>query len=237
MSNERAARMESAFGRPDPRAAVLVSPAATVPELTWLQHVSKRLIDIAIASLGLVVFGPAMVFTALLIWQGGGNALFRHERVGQHGRPFRCLKFRTMHVDADARLAAHLAEDPAAQAEWKRDQKLRHDPRITPLGRILRRWSIDELPQLINVLRGEMSVVGPRPIVRQEIERYGEHFPLYASVKPGLTGLWQISGRSGISYEDRVRLDRQYVQSRSVVTDLRIIALTVPAVLLARGAH
>lgn len=201
-----------------------------------VRRLAKRLIDLAISCSALLVFGPAMVLTALLVRYGGGPALFRHERIGINGKPFSCLKFRTMCVDADRRLKAHLDQDPDAAREWRECQKLKDDPRITFIGRFLRKWSIDELPQLLNVVRGDMSIVGPRPIVRSEVEKYAEHFGLYASVRPGITGLWQVSGRSGTSYADRVLLDKQYVETQSVLGDIRIIALTVPAVFGARGA-
>ena len=201
-----------------------------------LGRLAKRLIDLVVSGVALIVFGPAMILTALLIRQGGGPALFRHERVGINGKRFYCLKFRTMGIDADARLKAHLERNPEAAREWKDCQKLKNDPRITFIGRFLRKWSIDELPQLLNVVRGDMSIVGPRPIVRSEIEKYAEHFALYASVRPGITGLWQVSGRSGTSYDERVSLDRKYVETQSVLGDIRIMLLTVPAVFGARGA-
>ena len=200
------------------------------------RRVAKRLIDLLVTSAALVVFGPAMILTALAIRYGGGPALFRHERIGANGKPFHCLKFRTMCVDADRKLKEHLAKDPDAAREWSECQKLKNDPRITFVGRFLRTWSIDELPQLLNVLRGDMSIVGPRPIVRSEIEKYAEYFALYASVRPGITGLWQVSGRSGTSYDERVLLDKKYVENQSILADIRIIALTIPAVFAARGA-
>ena len=216
--------------------SLYVTGFADAAAQTRSRRVVKRTIDLFITSAALIVFGPAMVFTALLIRWGGGPALFRHERIGINGKPFYCLKFRTMCVDADQRLKAHLEQNPDAAREWQESQKLQKDPRITFVGRFLRKWSIDELPQLLNVLRGEMSIVGPRPIVRSEIEKYAEHFVLYASVRPGITGLWQVSGRSGTSYAERVLLDKQYVENQSVLADIRIIALTIPAVFGARGA-
>jgi exopolysaccharide production protein ExoY len=201
-----------------------------------VQRVMKRVLDVVLASVGLVVFGPAMLFTALLIWQSGGPALYRQERIGINGRRFMCLKFRTMVVDAEERLAEYLANNEEAAREWRETHKLRNDPRVTRLGRFLRKSSIDELPQLINVLRGEMSIVGPRPIVQAEVEKYGEHFAAYASVPPGLTGLWQICGRSDTAYPERVRLDVMYVENWSLLGDIMIIFRTIPAVLRARGA-
>jgi exopolysaccharide production protein ExoY len=201
-----------------------------------LQRACKRLLDLLLACGGLAVFGPAMFFTALLIWQGGGPAFYRQERIGINGRPFRCLKFRTMVVDSEERLAEHLAANEDAAREWRETHKLRNDPRVTRIGRFLRKSSIDELPQLFNVLRGDMSIVGPRPIVEAEVEKYGEHFAAYASVPPGITGLWQICGRSDTAYAERVRLDVMYVENWTLLGDVMIIFRTIPAVLKARGA-
>jgi len=189
-------------------------------------------------AVGLLVFLlPLMIFIALAVrLQDGGPALFKHRRVGLNGAAFRCWKFRTMRVDAEARLAELLAGDPEARSEWERDQKLRNDPRITPLGRFLRKSSLDELPQLINLLRGEMNLVGPRPIVEAEIARYGWRYKHYQSVKPGITGLWQVSGRNAVDYRTRVAMDALYATRRSLGLDLRIIASTAPAVLFSRGS-
>lgn len=217
-------------------------PPSGTRRRTWrsgdgsVQRAVKRMLDVILASGGLLVFGPAMFFTALLVWHGGGPAFFRQERIGINGRRFRCLKFRTMVVDAQERLAEHLANDEEAAREWRETHKLRSDPRVTRIGRFLRKSSIDELPQLFNVLRGEMSIVGPRPIVQAEVEKYGEHFAAYASVPPGITGLWQICGRSDTAYAERVRLDVIYVENWSLLGDVMIIFRTIPAVLRARGA-
>jgi Undecaprenyl-phosphate galactose phosphotransferase WbaP len=173
----------------------------------------------------------------LLIRLDGGPTLFRHNRLGAHMRMFPCLKFRTMHVNGDAILAQHLATNPEAAAEWATVQKLRNDPRITLVGRFLRKTSLDELPQLINVLRGEMSLVGPRPIVTSEVSFYGDSIDYYSRAKPGLTGLWQVSGRNNTSYPKRVQLDVWYVKNWSFWHDIVILMKTVPAVLLRRGAH
>ena len=150
---------------------------------------------------------------------------------------FKCLKFRSMLVDADRRLQELLAQDPVARAEWERDHKLRDDPRITALGSFLRRSSVDEIPQLFNVLRGEMSLVGPRPIVAAEVPRYRRYINHYCSVTPGITGLWQVSGRNDVSYRRRVALDVTYARSKSLLFDLKILAATVPAVLLRKGSY
>jgi len=197
-----------------------------------------RLLDIAIA-IGVLIFAlPLLIGIAIAIkLQDGGQMVFAHERLGRGGRPFKCLKFRSMVRDADAKLAEVLANDPVARAEWARDHKLRRDPRITALGDFLRRSSLDELPQLINVLRGEMSIVGPRPIVHAEISKYGRCFRHYCAVKPGITGLWQVSGRNDVSYRRRVAMDRVYAQRKSFWLDVRLLFLTVPAVLFASGSY
>jgi exopolysaccharide production protein ExoY len=209
------------------------SESSVFPPGTW-----SRLLDIVIASIGLLFFLPLFVLIALAIKvTDPGPVFFRHRRVGLGGKTFGCWKFRSMVVDAEARLADILITDPEAAREWAEHQKLTDDPRVTALGNFLRRSSLDELPQLFNVLMGEMSIVGPRPIVETEAERYGQHFALYCLVRPGITGLWQISGRSDIHYFERVLLDVRYVSSRSVLRDLKIIVLTVPSVLAARGSR
>ena len=194
--------------------------------------------NVAVALLALVFLLPIMLLVAMAVYaQDGGPILFAHRRIGLNGRTFYCLKFRSMAVDAEERLAAVLASDPAARAEWEQDHKLRRDPRVTPLGAFLRKTSLDELPQLFNVLRGEMSVVGPRPIVEAEVAKYGRWFPAYCAVKPGITGLWQVSGRNDTSYRTRVALDCVYARRRSFGLDAYIIAATVPAVLLRKGSY
>ncbi|CAN7337877.1 sugar transferase [Phenylobacterium sp. LjRoot219] len=191
-----------------------------------------------LALLALIFVLPLMLATALaVLLQDGGPVLFRQQRIGRGGETFACLKFRTMVVDAEARLAELLSRDAAALEEWEREQKLRKDPRITQLGRFLRVSSIDELPQLINVLRGEMNLVGPRPIVESEIARYGRRFRCYGAVKPGITGLWQVSGRNDVAYATRVALDTLYALRRSPGLDLWIIYRTVPAVLFRQGSR
>ena len=198
--------------------------------------VSRRL-DLAIALPALIFLAPLLLVIAAVVFLGdGASPVFRQRRIGRDGRPFDCLKFRSMTRDADARLARLLAECPLARAEWERDRKLRRDPRITAVGGFLRRSSLDELPQMFNVLRGEMSVVGPRPIVADEIARYGGRFGSYCAVRPGITGLWQVSGRSDTTYRRRVACDVVYARRRGLATDLRILAATVPAVLSARGS-
>ncbi|MBR0659898.1 sugar transferase [Neoroseomonas oryzicola] len=200
---------------------------------------TKRAMDIALTLLMLVPLAPVMAVVALLIrLRSGRQILVRHERIGRDGVPFPCLKFRTMVRDADRVLEEHLARDPAARAEWQAQRKLARDPRVTAIGNLLRRSSLDELPQLFNVLRGEMSLVGPRPVVRVELEEHyaGEAGSLYCRVRPGVTGLWQVSGRSGVSYRERVRLDTEYVRTGSLMLDVAILCRTPWAVLRARGA-
>ncbi|HPE47610.1 MAG: sugar transferase [Hyphomonas sp.] len=197
----------------------------------------KRALDIC-GSLGLLVFLAPLLLAVWLILRlsGKGPVFFSQERVGQFGQTFRCLKFRTMVPDAAQRLEALLRDDPAAAAEWDDTRKLKNDPRITPLGDFLRKSSIDELPQLINILRGEMSLVGPRPVVFDEISRYGLDVIFYLRERPGLTGLWQVSGRSDTTYDERVLLDRAYSLRRSFWLDVRILLQTIPAVLKRKGA-
>lgn len=199
---------------------------------------TQRLADLFMAVLAVVALAPLMLTLALLIWvSDGGPALYGHTRVGRMGQLFRCWKFRSMVVDADKILAEHLADDPEARAEWEANHKLRQDPRITRMGRFLRASSLDELPQLWNVWLGEMSIVGPRPIVIAEIDRYKDNFTDYCACRPGITGLWQISGRSDVSYDQRVELDTRYSRSRSLLLDLKIIVSTIPAVLAQRGSY
>ena len=211
-------------------------PASPVPRAP-AEVASKRAFDVVV-TLGLILlFGPLLALVALAVRCDGGDALFGHRRIGVGGRTFRCWKFRSMVPDAEAVLAHTLASDPAARAEWDRDFKLRRDPRVTPLGNFLRKSSLDELPQLFNVLRGEMSLVGPRPIVAAEIERYGAAIEEYRACKPGITGLWQVSGRNDTDYAERVELDRQYARSWSLTGDLLILVRTLGVVARRSGAY
>jgi exopolysaccharide production protein ExoY len=184
----------------------------------------------------LVAIGPLMVALALAIRRDGGPATFVHYRVGTGGRLFKCLKFRTMRPDAERALLELLERDPDLRAQWQRDQKLADDPRVTKLGKWLRRSSLDELPQLFNVLLGEMALVGPRPITVPELRRYGQARWQYLRVVPGITGLWQVSGRNATSYARRIELDQLYVSTRSAWLDCRILAKTVVVVLTREGA-
>jgi undecaprenyl-phosphate galactose phosphotransferase len=197
----------------------------------------KRVFDMAGSFALLVALAPLLAYLAWRVRETGGPAIFGHRRVGRYGRTFRCLKFRTMVPDAESVLARHLEGDPAARADWERDFKLKDDPRITPIGRFLRRTSLDELPQLWNVIKGEMSLVGPRPIIEDELRRYGDQVDYYLEVRPGITGLWQISGRNDTTYEDRVALDCWYVRNWSLWYDLVILVKTVRVVLRREGAY
>jgi lipopolysaccharide/colanic/teichoic acid biosynthesis glycosyltransferase len=198
----------------------------------------KRTFDVVLAASALLLVWPLMLAIALAIrMSDGGPALFAQRRVGRHGRPFTCLKFRTMVLNAEQALKDHLAADPQAQREWEANQKLENDPRVTGLGLFLRKSSLDELPQLFNIIAGQMSVVGPRPIVPAEIDRYGDNFSACFSVRPGLTGLWQVSGRSDCNYQTRVTLDFRYAVTWSLLGDAEIVARTVPAVLSQRGSR
>ena len=184
----------------------------------------------------LLAAAPLMLALAWAIRRDGGPAMYRQYRVGCGGRLFGCLKFRTMRQDAERVLHELLSADPALRAQWQRDFKLAEDPRVTAFGRFLRRSSLDELPQLVNVVRGEMALVGPRPITMAELRRYGAARWDYLSVVPGMTGLWQVSGRNRTAYERRVELDRQYVTRRSAWLDCKILAKTLVVVLTRDGA-
>jgi len=197
----------------------------------------KRSVDLCASAALLLLLSPLFLLLALLIKSDGGPVLFGHSRIGKDGKPFRCLKFRSMVPNAPAVLQRLLDSDPQARAEWEKDFKLRNDPRITRLGRFLRRSSLDELPQLINVLKGEMSLVGPRPIVEEELERYGDRADFYLESRPGITGLWQISGRNDADYNYRVYLDSWYAKNWSLWYDLVILLKTVGVVWAKQGAY
>jgi len=198
----------------------------------------KRAFDLIVAAIAVAVTSPLFLFAALtVILTSRGPIFFRHERIGYGGRSFICYKFRTMVVDADMRLRHLLAADAFVRTEWESCQKLAYDPRVTPGGQLLRLSSLDELPQLINVIRGDMSLVGPRPIVEAEIHRYREKFADYLRARPGITGSWQVSGRNDVSFEARTELDQAYVRGWSFLGDIMIILKTIPAVLLSRGCY
>jgi Undecaprenyl-phosphate galactose phosphotransferase WbaP len=200
--------------------------------------VGKRTFDVVVASVMLFFALPAIFFIAVIMFSTDrGPILFGHERIGHNGKRFRCLKFRSMVTDSQQALARHLETFPQARAEWEATQKLRDDPRITPIGRFLRVTSLDELPQLLNVIRGDMSLVGPRPIVQDEVARYAAEIEAYAATRPGITGLWQVSGRSDVDYDQRVRLDSQYVRDWTFAGDLLILVKTVKVVVLRTGSR
>ena len=197
----------------------------------------KRVFDIMCSALGLVLLSPLLLYIALRVRATGRQVIFAHERVGRRGETFSCYKFRTMVPDADRVLADLVARDPNARAEWERDFKLKDDPRITAIGRFLRATSLDELPQLWNVLRGEMSLVGPRPVVNAELGRYGDALRYYLGSRPGITGLWQISGRNDLDYPERVALDAWYIKNWSLWYDVVILVKTIGVVLEREGAY
>lgn len=198
----------------------------------------KRGLDVSMVLVASLVLLPLLLTIALVLLVSQGRPLFyRHKRVGKDGKTFLCFKFRTMAVNADDILRRHLATNPEARAEWEQTRKLQKDPRVTLLGRALRKSSVDELPQFVNVLKGEMSLVGPRPIVQDEVKYYGAQIQHYYKVRPGLTGPWQIGGRNDVSYGRRVQLDAEYVTNWSLLGDLSIIVRTVPAVLRAKGCY
>ncbi|MDM9625168.1 sugar transferase [Rhizobium sp. S152] len=198
----------------------------------------KYAIDATIASIGLLLLAPMILMLVVVLLIVQGRPIFiAHRRIGRHGVMFPCLKFRSMVRNADEVLSRHLAANPSSRAEWNATRKLRDDPRITALGALLRKSSVDEIPQLFNVIRGQMSLVGPRPIVASEAELYGIYYADYMKVRPGVTGLWQVSGRSDTSYSERVQLDVRYVEEQSVFGDISIMLKTVPAVLRSRGSY
>jgi lipopolysaccharide/colanic/teichoic acid biosynthesis glycosyltransferase len=198
----------------------------------------KRPFDLIGSLVLLLVALPIFALVALLVTIEGGPVFYAHQRVGRGGKSFGCLKFRTMLVDGDRMLQSLLESSPSARREWESSHKLRNDPRITRIGAFLRQYSLDEIPQLLNVLRGEMSLVGPRPVVARELDRfYGSMATAYMSVRPGITGPWQVSGRSSVHYDRRVALDIAYAASHSFAGDLVILGRTVGAVLSRRGAH
>jgi len=178
-----------------------------------------------------------ILVAAIIRYFDGGPVLFRHRRLGYNAAEFDCFKFRTMVANSDEVLREHLAGDYAATCEWEQSHKLKNDPRVTTLGAILRKTSLDELPQLLNIMRGEMSFVGPRPIVAAEIPKYGVAIAHYYDARPGLTGIWQISGRNDVSYETRVTFDREYVERWRFRSDLKILIKTARVVLRSHGCY
>jgi undecaprenyl-phosphate galactose phosphotransferase len=200
----------------------------------------KRIFDVIFSLICLALGAPFFLIIASLVWlTSPGKIIYYHERIGRGGKTFRCYKFRTMYQNADQRLKEILNADIALKQEWETCFKLKNDPRITPIGNFLRKTSLDELPQFWNVLRGDLSVVGPRPIVKAEVDKYlGIKAYKILSIRPGLTGLWQVSGRSDINcYQKRIFLDEYYVDHRSMILDLKLIAKTIPTMLFSKGAY
>ena len=197
--------------------------------------IGKRVFDLLLAVVLLPLLVPVILALWLVIRSDGGAGFFGHHRIGRNGKVFKCWKVRTMVMDAEKRLVEYLAENPEAAEEWAREQKLRNDPRITKIGRFLRATSLDELPQIWNVLRGEMSFVGPRPVVRGELVRYGRKRSAYLAFRPGLTGIWQVSGRNDVSYETRVQMDVHYCSMVSLKQDLILLMKPGRAVLSRTG--
>jgi Undecaprenyl-phosphate galactose phosphotransferase WbaP len=208
------------------------------PATSFHYRIVKRFVDVALILLAAPVTLPLLALIAIAVrLSSPGPVFYTHRRIRAHGSFFSMWKFRTMCLNSAELLDAHLAAHPAARAEWLRTHKLRNDPRITPIGNFLRRTSLDELPQLWNVLTGSMSLVGPRPIVAAEVEKYGEHFADYCRVKPGITGLWQVSGRSEVTYDQRVKLDAAYARNWSLSKDALILARTFSSVFNQDGAY
>ena len=199
---------------------------------------AKRIFDIIISLVALALLAPLFLMLALLIkLSDGGPVFYRHPRLGFRSQVFPCLKFRTMVLNGDEVFPAYLNAHPEAAREWTETRKLKADPRVTLVGAVLRQLSLDEIPQLINIIRGEMSIVGPRPIVGEEVKLYGVHAAAYLRTRPGLTGVWQVSGRNDVSYHERAAMDRAYVENWSFGTDLVLIVKTIPAVITSRGSY
>ena len=197
----------------------------------------KRAADIVMAASGIVLLAPLLVICFLVtVLTSPGPVLFRHRRVGFNGKHFHCLKFRTMVMDAPERLNDLLQSDPLAAAEWAANRKLRYDPRVTAIGAILRKSSLDELPQLFNVLKGDMSIVGPRPVTDDELDRYASSRGEYLACRPGITGLWQVSGRSKTTYDKRVACDAFYARNWSMALDIKIMIVTIPSLIVSDTA-
>lgn len=203
-----------------------------------VSRIIKRLMDLVLTFAALPIIVPFLAIVSVFMFaRTGGPVFFVHRRVGKDGHEFGCIKFRTMVRDADATLQEYLKKNPEAEEEWKRTQKLRNDPRILPgVGKFLRKSSLDELPQFFNVLMGQMSLVGPRPVTPEEMDRYGKDARIYTAVRPGITGKWQVSGRTEICYEERIKLDVEYIQNWSMLGDFKVLAKTVLVVLRRKGA-
>jgi Undecaprenyl-phosphate galactose phosphotransferase WbaP len=207
------------------------------PRFSGINRLLKNIMDRIGAAIALILLSPVFLVIAWLIKRDGGPAMYGHMRVGQDGRPFKCLKFRSMVINSKEILQDLLANDPASRKEFEETYKLKNDPRVTKIGKFLRKTSLDEIPQLINVLRGNMSLTGPRPIVEDEKKYYAEKIHDYLSMKPGITGLWQVSGRSDTGYSQRVYLDSWYVRNWSLWNDIIILFKTILTVLKRKGAY
>lgn len=214
------------------------SQAGVGEQSVYLRLGFKRALDIAIASVALLLIVPVLpIIILFLLIQDGTPIIYRQPRVGLAGRRFDCLKFRSMARDSAKRLETLLQTCSRSRAEWESSQKLKQDPRIHAVGAVLRRSSLDELPQLVNVLRGDMSIVGPRPMMTEQVSLYGESYSTYTSVRPGITGLWQVSGRNSLSFEQRVHFDGLYAQKVTFMSDMRILVRTVWVVLAGHGSY
>lgn len=212
----------------------------SLPWDTYVRHLPvKRIVDIAFSAMALILSLPLLFVVAVCIrLSSQGSVVYAHERIGRGGRPFKCYKFRTMHKDAERLLQECLRASPELKNEWEQNHKLKNDPRVTGIGKILRKLSLDEFPQFWNVIKGDMSVVGPRPMVREEVEKkLGSKAAKILSVRPGLTGIWQTSGRSNTSYVKRVQLDELYVEHRTIWMDLKLIFKTLPSMIASKGAY
>lgn len=218
------------------------APAQSLPEAfsCEIRHLPiKRTFDI-LFSLAVLIFGfPVYLLIGLLVaCSSSGKIIYSHKRVGRGGKLFNCYKFRTMYADADERLAQILSSSEELRKEWEENHKLKNDPRVTPIGSFLRKTSLDELPQFWNVLVGDLSVVGPRPVVEAEVVKHlGHKAPVILSIRPGLTGIWQVSGRSSTSYKDRIMFDEMYVKNHSLLLDIKLIAWTIPCMISSKGAY
>jgi Undecaprenyl-phosphate galactose phosphotransferase WbaP len=223
----------------------LIASAVVLPEMSALPMIrhntatayAKRLIDLCLSLTAIVLLAPLFVVIAIAVANDGGPVFYRQYRLGRHATWFRCIKFRTMVQNADEILRELLVQDPQALLEWRAAFKLKRDPRITRCGSFLRKTSLDELPQLFNVFFGQMSLVGPRPIVAAEVVRYGRDIMHYYRCRPGITGPWQVSGRNDTSYSTRVRMDVTYAQRVSVWTDISIMLRTMKVVVGCTGAY
>lgn len=221
---------------PMERHLIVVPAQAASSKATIYAKWGNRLLDVTLAIILILLLLPVMMLTALMVFASDpGPVLFAHARIGRRGHLFPCYKFRSMYVGAEQRLADLVAANPELGRQWAEGQKLRRDPRVTPIGRILRVYCLDELPQLFNVIEGDMSLVGPRPITEGELARYGRHADAYCSVRPGLTGLWQVTRSDTTSYNRRIATDILYIRRKSLRLDCRILLMTIPAVIFGRG--